>query len=291
MILVILGLVVIFFILSNEFGGISGNVVRNGFEVDSFFLKVSLKQGNSAEKQISIKSDIGGEFSISLNNIEGVSLKEDNFILQPGGSSKITIKFNSENVKEGVYAGKLRVVGPKDEFFIPIIFEVESKDVFYDVNLDIPPKYTIVSPGEEIVAQLKVFDLSNIITSNINLEYLIKGFDGEILSSESGSISLSGNVEISKSISLPKDIREGEYVVIAVASYKSSVGVSSELISIKQPTDSVAFSPQNKNYKNAFLWVVEIFVLVGIVIVAGYLIRAVKAHFSIPKNKNLEWTA
>ena len=212
--------------------GITGRIVTDDFEVDSLLLKISVQEGDFVEKQISISSEEGGEFSLFVRNVIGVSLSEDNFFLQPGEIRKVDVLFDSDIVDPGVYVGHIEVVGSRESALMPIIFEVESLDVFFDVNLDIPPKYSDVAPGGKVIAQSKVFDLVGVGSSTIDMEYYLKSIEGDILISKSESIAISGQTQITKTLSLPKEVKEGNYVFIAIVKYKSSVGSSSHVLRI-----------------------------------------------------------
>jgi type II secretory pathway pseudopilin PulG len=208
-------------------------------ETSSVLVKVSLNQGDIISRSVSVGSDIGGEFIAKLKGLpENVVIENQRFTLIPNEKYNVNVIFNSTDVKEGVYVGYLDVTNSGERSLIPVIFEVESEDVFFDVNLDIPPQYTELKPGDTLVSQLKVFDLisggttNGLGTTNVDIEYLLYGFDGSVLSSETESIVVDRQARITKSLSLPGDLKSGEYVFVAAARYKSSVGISSQLFTV-----------------------------------------------------------
>ncbi len=209
-------------------------------ETSSVLLKVSVKQGVSVDRTIGVSSDKGGEFVLELMNLKGVRIGEERFVLNSNERKDVSVIFNSAGLSPGVYAGKIKITGGGEESFIPIVFEIESKDLFFDVNLDIPPQYTDVEPGGNILAQVKIFDLVSSGTSEglgatpVDTEYFIVSLDGKTLSSETENVVVDQQNRITKTVSLPEDIPEGDYVFVSSVKYKSSVGVSSQLFSVSK---------------------------------------------------------
>src|SRR5205823_1814544 len=117
------------------------------------------------------------------------------------------------------------------------VFEVESKDVFFDSNLEIPVKYSDISPGDNMVVQLNVFDLfsgtkTGLNSSSVDVEYTIHDLDGNKIISEHETLVVDNQISITKTMQFPKTIKTGQYVLSVVLNYRSSVGISSELFTI-----------------------------------------------------------
>jgi len=72
--------------------------------------------------------------------------------------------------------------------------------------------------------------------TSIDIEYITKGIDGNILSSEMESVVVDGQAQFTKTLILPEDIEEGDYFFSVVVRYKTSVGTSSHLVSITKPS-------------------------------------------------------
>ncbi len=242
--------------------------------VNSLLLKVSVNSGESVTRTITLSADADQEFFLEIVNVLGVTIDENKFTLKGGEGKNVVIRFNSSNLSEGTHVGRMRITS-KDVSYVPIIFEVESKDVFYDLNLELPPKYSEVSAGDKTTVQIKIFDLtfgsSNYSGSNtVDLEYYVYGSDGSVLSSETESIVVNRQTQISKSISLPKNAKSGTYVLVAEARYKSSVGVSSALFSIieEKKTNGMKY-----NRDNFFSIALIILFFVGFIVIFIYFIR------------------
>lgn len=221
-----------------------GFVVQGGevVETKSILLKFSLTKGDSITKNISIYSQTGGEIDLSIEGIKnGVSLGESSFILDKGEEKEVEVFFDSNSVEEGIYVGSIKISGGGEEEIIPIIFEVESKDVFFDANLEIPTRYSEISPGDKIIVQLNVFDLlsgggtqEGLGPSSVDVEYNVHDLYGNVLISENENFVVDTKVLITKTITFPDDIEIGQYVFSAVIKYKSSVGIATESFSISE---------------------------------------------------------
>jgi hypothetical protein len=228
-------LVVVFLFISFY----SVNAEESDLGANSLLLKVSLRQGESLEKDVIVSDPTGGEFSVEITGLKGVSSNRKSIFLSPGEKASLGISFNSSNIKPGAYVGKIIVGGKTSSTYIPVIYEIESRSVLFDVVLDIPPAYTEVGKGGRLVAQVKVYDLSagggiseGQGSTSIDLEYQITGFDGRVMSSESDSIIVQKQAQITKPISFPEDISEGDYVMTVLARYGNSTGVSSQMFYI-----------------------------------------------------------
>jgi hypothetical protein len=173
-----------------------------------------------------------------------------------GGSEKkkIEVTFDSTEVTPGVYVGHIQINSPKETLLIPVIFEVESKNVFFDANLDIPPVYTEISQGEKVVSQVKIFDLTSGGTQkgvgavSVDLEYKVFDLDGKVLSLEAESLVVDGQTQITKTIGFPENVKTGNYVLGVVVNYKSSIGVSTQNFAIIKSSETgsgINFSDYN----------------------------------------------
>jgi len=222
---------------------ISFALASPGFQTNSVLLKVSVSAGDSSSKPVSIFSEKGGEFNLELiGNLNGISLSESSFVLNINETKNIIVSFNSSGIKEGVYAGSIRITSKNEVSYLPIIFEVESRDVFYDVSLSVSPSYTVVAPGANIVADVTILDLisggttDGLGTVQVKLDYhLYNAIDGSVLSSESESIAVQGKTRITKTLNLPANVKEGDYVLAASSEYKSSVGTSAAIFRVEKP--------------------------------------------------------
>ena len=221
-------------------------VAAQGPEASSILLKVSLREGDSVDKSISVSSDEGGLFTLSVENVLGIVLSEYDFVLEPFEEEQVVVQFSTEDLATGVYVGHIRIENLGEVSVIPVIFEVESEDVFFDVNLDIPPQFTQLEPGESLIAQVQIFDLTEGLGPiTVEMEYFLYNIDGNILSSESESVVIDGQTSFTKTQTLPFEIEFGDYVYSTVARFGSSAGASSAIFSVTEPESLPTFFVSN----------------------------------------------
>jgi len=291
--LVLLFLVLLFLIIAGTGIPISGEVVSaGGLEVSSILLKVSVIEGDSVEKSIFISSEERDEIRLEMTSAIGVSLLENNFVIDSGERREVKIFFDSSSLENGVYVGNLRIISRRSAFFIPIVFEIESEDVFFDVTLEIPPEYTQVSPGEKMVSNVKIFDLTgfrgsgSLDQTSVDVEYIIQGIGGEILSFESENIIIDQQAQFTKTLVLPEGIEAGDYFISVIVKYGSSVGTSNQLFIVEE--DRRSFFRIFNNVSVAILSFIIIFVL-GMIFLFIYLIHdRDKIFLELRKHNSLE---
>lgn len=225
---------------------IAGVFASGELTANTALLKVSLKGESFVIKQVGFSSSSGGNVFLELVNPRGISLPKSSFVLVPNEKVNAEIMFNSSNLEQGVYVGSVRIKSDSEERVISTIFEVESEDLFFDANLDIPPVYSKVSPGENVLVQVKIFDLNSGGTQNgisptsVDVQYIVYNRAGEAVASESESLIIDKSASVSKSIPLSQTIAPGEYVVAAVVKYRNSVGISSGVFTIA-PAEKSSF--------------------------------------------------
>ncbi len=217
-----------------------GFACGQNIETNSLLVKASAKQGELETKSITITSNASGDFSLKINSIEGVSLKENNFTLKEGENKVIDLTFDSEKLEPGVYIGSLEVNGPKDFSSIPLLFEVETKDVIFDSNIDIPPAYKEVQQGSKLTYQIKIFDLTSsgglqngLGAVNVDINYFVYSLDGKVLITKDDQLVVDKQSQLTNAIGFPVDIAVGTYILAADVKYKDSVGISSQTFEIK----------------------------------------------------------
>jgi len=266
-----------------------GLVAAQSFDVSSLLLKVAVESGDSLQKQVNINARSSGDYRASTVGLEGVSVSDSEFYLNEGENRAIQVNFNSLGLEPGVRVGSLRVSGPGEVINVPLIFEIESEDLFFDINLNIPPQYTDVEPGGKLVAQLKIFDLvsggieNGLGATAVNVEYLIIDLEGEVISSEQESVVVEGQTQISKTISFPESIEKGSYVFVAVVRYASSVGTSSFIFNIKEEGlffEDVGFGERDVDFNFLVAVIAVLIFFLGLIIVFVYLLRDRDKMFS-----------
>jgi len=209
-----------------------------GFELDTLFLRVTLSENQTTIRHIKLNENVG-DFSIKINELsELLSISKESSKLVEEGKHDIEVIFNSKGKEPGVYLGELEFSFQEIVKKVPIIFEIQSKIVIFDANLNLYPQGRDVIPGQRLNANIKIFDLANFETSQVKVIYFLKSFDGRTIISETEDIIIDDDkYEYSKSLDIPKNIRLGNYVLVTIVKYTdrlgdSSVGTSSVYFSV-----------------------------------------------------------
>ena len=230
----------------------------SGVDTSSLLLKVSVKDGGVANRGISVSSDEGGEFLLEVSGISGVTLSDTTLFLEPGEIREVGVKLDSSLIGTGVHVGVIKIITADETQLIPVVFEVESEDVFFDINLDIPPQYTEIGPGERLMAQLKIYDLTwggtqeGLGPTNVDIDYYIYNVDGSMINSERETVVINRQNQITKSFNFPLNIKEGDYIFVSTVKYKTSLGSSSALFSISEGGFSLGDSWSFGNFSGIF---------------------------------------
>lgn len=252
-------------------------VAAAGFDVSSVLLKVSLNKNDQGRRSIAISSESGDEFAI-LTHVSGVTAADSSFSMGPG-TQTVDVIFDSSGLDPGVYVGSLKVKSTSDEVAVPLIFEVESRDVFFDALVTLPPQSSDLPPGGKLPAQIKIFDLvssgeEGLGPSVVDVDYFVYAGDGNIVHTESERLSVERQTQISKTVAFPEHMKEGTYVFSVVVHYKSSVGTSSAPFRISLSRESSS-SPLLSGFDSPFFLVLaSVFAFfVVLVILFVYLIH------------------
>jgi hypothetical protein len=163
-----------------------------------------------------------------------VILSEKNFVLGNDETKEVQVIFKDVESKysPGVYTGQIVVKTETEKKEIPIILEIQSADILFATNLDVSPAYKEIVPGEKISVGVRLFNLQDTRTHQIEITYLVKNLWGEDIVSETEKIIVGTEASITKTLDLPKDLPKGSYVFAVVAKFGDSVSTSSYLFSI-----------------------------------------------------------
>lgn len=214
--------------------------LSTALSTDTLLLKIAGTSGDAIEKSFLV-SEGTGRVQARVALVPCVSLSPDSFSLSESTVQRILVSFNATACAPGVHVGSVVLDSDEEIVILPLIFEVETPDVFYDINLDIPPRYVSLTPGEKLIAQVKLYDLTwggitqGLGANPVSLEYTVQGLDGMTLLSESETVVVDRQTLLAKTLSLPASTSLGTYVFTVKASYQSSVGTASYLFSVDAP--------------------------------------------------------
>jgi len=208
-----------------------------GFDVEPDLIKVILKPGGGAERKIKIINLVKRSYTIDIRseNIGAVArLSSNSIYLEEFQESEISLNFNIlRDIEPGVYNGKIIFSVDYYKKEIPIIIEIESKKVIFDVTVDIPSEYKQVSPGEDIVADIDIFNLERIKNLDVLLIYQIKSSGGDIVVEYKEPLTMKEeHYSTIAKLKLPEDVPPGKHVFAAIVKFQESIGTSTDTFEI-----------------------------------------------------------
>ena len=251
------------------------------FDVSKGLIKVLLKPGKSARESLKISNT--GDVSLSINidteGLEGVivEVSEHSFDLEPGESKTVEFTFHVEVGQElGIYPGKIIVTGDSIEEEVKVIVEVESEKPLFDVDVEILPRYKTVFQGEDVTAQIILYNLRGIGRVDVSLLYLIKDMEGNLIAEESETVAVETQTSLVKSLKLPEDVEPGSYVFYVSVRYNGFIGSSSDLfdvIKIQPLLGPKIFTPLN-----VVLGVIALILIGFIMFISSALLDLVRSY-------------
>jgi len=248
------------------------------YTVNPNTIKVKLVLGETTEKTLIIENTGQTEVSVFLD-VEGVeqylSLSEDSVDLGIDESIKITLDFIGRNV--GSFVGRITTIAEEIIKSIPIIVEVITELVLFDVKLDIPFAYSEVEPGDELKTQITLLNVGAPEKVDVFATYFIKDLRGNIVYEETETFAVEKQLSYAKIFPIHDTTELGSYVAIVEIRYADSFAVSSQLFRV---VEKKGFAAADLITKNISLMVLLTFILITVISILGYKLA------SIIKRKN-----
>lgn len=247
--------IICIFLIIGIISFISASESSNYFKVDNVLLKLIVKQGDTLSKTIKITNlNNFGDFEIK-ENFEFMSIDKDSFSLENGEENFLEIIFDT-NLEGGVYIGNIKIVNNGEELIIPVILEIESKEVLFDSLINIPLDYLEVNPGGNLVVENKIFNLENIGLTIVDVSYKVLDLYGNTIFMEKENMAVENQLLTTKVISIPRETVNGDYVLGVTVEYLGLTGTSSYFFKI---IDEVVGEIKTER-SNDYFWYFIVFV-------------------------------
>ncbi len=257
------------------------------FKVDQLLIKTLVKEGESTIRPIDIMDVSDEDLVIEIEPqylLDIVTISDPSFTLKPGQTKTVDINIRSfieeKNIKQelGIYVGSLLIKGKDKTKRIPVIIEIETKEVLFDANIETPIGQKQIKQGDYLEIQTKLFNLKKIGLTSINMDYFIKDIFGNTIITESESITVETQISFVKTIHIPENLNPGEYVFGVIARYGSSAGTSSFLFEVASPVvEKKDLFDYYKDYKLLF-WILGIILLIIIAIGGPHIYFLIRLH-------------
>ena len=220
------------------------NAQEPDFEIDHILLKVLVRSGEYIEKEIRIMNIGNSQIAVNIESSglsDLVKIDSSEFTIKPGQTKIVTLNISSflpeQNIEQhpGIYVGKLLIKSEKATKDIPVVVEIETKNVLFDTNLNPVAIERNVKQGSDTTIEVKLFNLESIESVNVNVEYFVKDINGNTIMTESETVVVKTQASFFKTISVPDNLKPGPYVFAAKAVFGSSVGTASYLFEVVGP--------------------------------------------------------
>lgn len=246
---------------------------EKGFKADTIILKSVIKQGEVISNNFKITNlKEKQNFKISIRDLKSfVSLSEDEFELDKDESKNIEVGFKGYSYPPDVYVGSLVIEADSRKEIIPVILEIQSKEVSFAANLNIPASSKQITPGEQVIIGVKIFNLLDTKPHTVKLSYSIKNLEGENIFLESENVVVTTENQLIKNILIPENINLGDYAFTLTIGFEDSLSTSSYLFSVVEK-ESVFSNLGGSGVTIIFAVIVLGFVL-GIVILFIYMMK------------------
>ena len=219
---------------------INANSIFAGFEVDQILLRVSISDGSLISRDLKITNTGTEATNIYINQkgLNNIAIVNKSVLrINPGENGLFPIIFlpsylGTDNLP-GIYTGSI-ILSNSEIKNIPIVVEIESKDKIIDLTINFMQQLNSVLQGEDLNVEVRVFNLKSIYPANAKIEYLIKGFNDNIILEEEEEVLVKGQTSFLRLFNLPPNIKAGNYVFAAKINYENSTGTSSYIFTVNE---------------------------------------------------------
>ena len=221
---------------------------EKGYSVSPSSIKTKLTLGEITEKTLTIKNTGESNLTVSLT-VEDinkfVSLSENTVDVEAGEQKEVTLKFIGNSV--GGFVGQIIAIADDIVKSVPVIIEVITQLVLFDVKLDIPSEYSEVEPGDDLNAQITLLNVGAPEQVDVFATYFIKDLRGNIIYEETETFAVEKQISYLKSFNIHETMEPGSYVVVAEIRYIDSFAVSSQLFRVVEKKAFVGIESITKN--------------------------------------------
>ena len=254
-------------------GGIISIKEEKDYSVSQSNVKVKLTLGRSAEEILKISNTGQTLLSVSLD-VEGIneymSLSDNVVEIDVDEYIEVTLDFIGKTV--GTFVGRIMTTADEIKKIIPIIFEVVTELVLFDVKLDIPAAYAEVEQGDELKTQITLLNVGAPEKVDVFVTYFIKDLRGNTVYEETETFAVEKQISYSKSFKIHDSQEPGNYVAVIEVRYADSFAVSSQLFRV---VEKKAIIMGNIITKNTTIMLFLVFILGGVLSLLIYKLSSI----------------
>lgn len=221
-------------------GGIISKIfpIKKGISVSTENIKVSLKPGEVNSQTFVITNQDTKKLRINIENPklkDFIIIRNPVFDLAPGESKEIAIDIIArQDTVPNLYLGKILVKTEFEEKEILVVINVESLGALLDVRTKIQEDYLKILPGDELLAEISLFNLGAEGRADITIEYIIKNYEGNEISVGQESLAIETQANFLRKIIIPQDTGYGKYALYVRVEYNGEIASASDNFEIVQ---------------------------------------------------------
>ena len=206
--------------------------VKGGISVSEEDIKISLKQGQVTTKTLVVTNNDIKKLRINIENPrlkDFVIVREPFFDLSPGESKEVTLDLIArEKTKPDLYLGSLLIKSEYEEKQIFVAIEVQTSNALLDARVEIHEDSKKIIPGENLVSEIRLFNLGITPRADIVIDYILKDYFGNEIPLSSESLAIETQSSFVKNLKISEDAKYGKYVLYVRASYNDQVASASD---------------------------------------------------------------
>ncbi len=261
-------------------------IPKSSFEIVPSLFKIVLDKGETISEDLEIKNfGKKNNFSLKIGNLNGiVYLEKNNLIIEKGNSGKVKVNISGLNSVYGAHMGHISVSNGLTEKIIPFVASIQTHTQFFAINLDAAPENKHLIKKDNLITDIKFFNLYDDNSHTINVNYKILNINGEKILSESEQITIGSKSSLTKKFSLPQDIALGDYVFVVSLDYLNTITTSSYLFSV------VSKKPFSFFNINLLAWIVIIFTGITFLLILYLIYERVTLFSQLKKQQHEQVT-
>lgn len=246
----IIAIVAIVILVSVVGYGLVNSLSKESFKANTILLKLNMITEGELTTDVKITNQQNTEqiFNVYFSGLDGIaSVNDTQFSLEAGDWKNVKVYFKDSKNEVNVYVGYLVIETYEMTKKIPIVLTVEDVNPFFVVIQKPLANYADVIPGGKFGMEIKLFDLKSEDPQNIDVNYVVKNFEDEVLVSEDESLVVEKSVSISKIVDTPDSMNEGDYVFITSVNHNGK-SIASYFFEVSKEKKGNGFSLGNMEY-------------------------------------------
>jgi hypothetical protein len=242
------------------------------------FSKLTIHDNDFVSRTLVVEATQTGTYAASTT-LPNLYFNPMNITLKNGETGHFNVTVTGSAALPGAYVGTFSLEGAGQTQTFPILIEVESEAKRYDVNLEVPPFYTNVFPGDRIIFQTTLFNLYQgeypIRAVPLNVGFFLYTSTGRLVATQEENIVVTDTTRLTKSFILTEDAECTEYIIAAVVKSNegNSIGVATQNFRVVEEPSAVASYLSD----NPLVIIVMIIVLAVLIIAIVLFVRATRS--------------